>query len=290
MDIKAKESLSDWTTLGIGGKSDIFYVARKPQDLVRAISIARRFSIPTFVLGGGSNLLMSDKGFRGLTIKNQCRKIEVDGNRISCQSGALLKDLVLVAKRSALTGLEFAAGIWGTVGGAVYGNAGAFGRSMADVLEGGVVVGSGGDIKKVAKSFFEFDYRRSKLRASGDILLSAVFKLKNGNREKIEDKTKENLAQRRIRVPQRQKTAGCYFRNPQLNGKTVPAGRLLEEIGAKELSIGDAGVYSKHANILVNSGKARAKDMRRLADILKKRVKRRFGVNLEEEVVFLGST
>ncbi len=286
--VRLKESLADWTTLGIGGRADIFYVAANPGDLVRGILTARRLSIPTFILGGGSNLLVSDGGFRGLVIKNQCRKIEVDGSTIVCQSGALLEDVVWAAKRNALAGLEFAAGIWGTVGGAVNGNAGAFGRSMGDVLESGVILSSCGDIKRVKKDYFEFGYRRSKLRTSGDILLSAVFRLRRGQKEKIEDSIKQNLALRAVRVPRKQKTAGCFFKNPKLEGKTVSAGKLLEEVGAKELRVGDAVVCSKHANILINLGKAKAKDIRSLADTLKRRVKKRFGVRLEEEVVFLG--
>lgn len=285
--VGVKEGLAKWTTLKIGGKSELFYVAEEPQNLIRAVLTARKLDIPLFILGGGSNLLISDKGFKGLVLKNSCHKIEVDGNRVICQSGALLKDVVLIAKKNSLTDLEFATGIWGTVGGAVCGNAGAFGQSVGNILEGGIILTSCGDIIKVENNFFEFGYRKSKLKRSGDILLSAVFKLRKANRKNIEQKMRKNLAQRKIRVPEKENTAGCYFKNPQLDGKIIPAGKLLEQVGAKNLRVGDASVYGKHANIIVNLGKAKAKDVKSLADILKKRVKRRFNINLEEEVVFV---
>ena len=287
-EVRFGEDLANWTTLGIGGRCDLFYAAKKPEDLIRVVLASKRFSIPYFVLGGGSNLLVSDKEFRGLVIKNKCNRIRVEKNRIICQSGALLKDIVSIAKTHSLAGLEFAVGIWGTVGGAVYGNAGAFAQSIGDILEQGVVLTSSGRIENVKKDFFEFGYRDSKLKSSRDILLSVVFKLKKGNSKSIEDKMRKNLAQRSIRVPNRMKTAGCYFKNPQVNGKIIPAGRLLEEVGAKNLCVGDAAIYDKHANIVVNLGKARAKDVKSLADILKRRVKERFKIKLEEEVVFLG--
>lgn len=287
-EVRLDEDLANWTTLGIGGKSDLFYVAKKPEDLIRAVLASKKYSIPYFILGGGSNLLVSDKGFRGLVIKNKCNQIRVEKNRIICQSGALLKDAVSIAKTHSLTGLEFAVGIWGTVGGAVYGNAGAFGQSIGDVLEQGVILTSSGRIENVKRDFFEFGYRGSKLKSNRDILLSVVLKLKEGNSKSIEDKMRKNLAQRSIRVPDGMNTAGCYFKNPQVNGKIIPAGRLLEEIGAKNLCVGDAAIYDKHANIVVNLGKARAKDVKSLADILKRRVRQRFGIRLKEEVIFLG--
>ncbi|HEX9917337.1 MAG TPA: FAD-binding protein, partial [candidate division Zixibacteria bacterium] len=214
-EVRFGEDLANWTTLGIGGRCDLFYAAKKPEDLIRVVLASKRFSIPYFVLGGGSNLLVSDKEFRGLVIKNKCNRIRVEKNRIICQSGALLKDIVSIAKTHSLAGLEFAVGIWGTVGGAVYGNAGAFAQSIGDILEQGVVLTSSGRIENVKKDFFEFGYRDSKLKSSRDILLSVVFKLKKGNSKSIEDKMRKNLAQRSIRVPNRMKTAGCYFKNPQ---------------------------------------------------------------------------
>ena len=286
-EVKFRENLAPRTTLGIGGKSDLFYVAKKPEDLIRVVLAAKRFSIPYFILGGGSNLLVSDKGFRGLVIKNDCGQIKLEKNRIICQSGALLKDALSIATRNSLSGLEFAVGIWGTVGGAAYGNAGAFGQNIGNLLEEGVLLTASGGIEKVKKDFFEFRYRHSKLKSSGDILLSAVFKLKKGDKKKIESKIKENLAQRKTKIPQRENSAGCYFKNPKVNGKIIPAGRLLEQVGAKSLRVGDAGVYDKHANIVVNLGKAKAKDVLFLTDILKRRVKQKFNIDLEEEVIFL---
>lgn len=285
--LKQNERLSLHTTFGIGGEADFFYVAKRIKDLIKAIQVAKEVKIPFFVLGNGSNVLVSDSGFKGLVIKNQCEKIFLGDEKITSQSGARLDDLVSLSCENSLCGMEFVAGIPGTVGGAVYGNAGAFGKTVGDLLSEAVILNSQGKIEKVKKEYFQFGYRDSKLRKTKDILLSATFELKKGEKEKIKKEVQRNLERRRGRLPQKEKSAGCFFKNVVDNGKKISAGFLLERVGAKKMQEGDAAVFKGHANILINSGKATSKDVRRLATTLKRKVKEKFNIDLEEEVVYL---
>jgi UDP-N-acetylmuramate dehydrogenase len=286
-DLKQNQILATHTTFGIGGKADFFYPARRPEDLIKAIQLAQELKISFFVLGCGSNVLVSDAGFRGLVIKNQCDKVWVNDQTITCQSGARLDDLVRLSFENSLSGMEFAAGIPGTIGGAVYGNAGAFGKTVGDLLTVAVILNSPGRIEKVQKEYFKFGYRESKLRETKDILLSATFELKEGKKEKIKEEAQENLEKRRRKLPQKEKSAGCFFKNVVGNGRRISAGFLLEQVGAKKMRQGEAAVFEGHANILINLGKAKAKDVRRLATSLKRKVKEKFEIDLEEEVVCL---
>ncbi len=167
-NLKQNEKLASHTTFGIGGEALFFYVARKPQDLIQAVQIAKEGKIPFFVLGGGSNVLVSDSGFKGLVIKNQCDKIFLSEEEITCQSGVFLYDLVSLSCENSLSGVEFAAGIPGTIGGAVYGNAGAFGKAVGDLLSEAIILNSQGKIEKVKKEYFEFGYR-TRLFAEGKL-------------------------------------------------------------------------------------------------------------------------
>jgi UDP-N-acetylmuramate dehydrogenase len=191
-----------------------------------------------------------------------------------------------------LAGLEFAAGIYGTLGGAVYGNAGAFGKAICEVLDEGIILTPKGKLEIVNRDYFEFDYRHSKLKSSKDILLSATLILQKEDREKIRKKIEENLKVRKSRLPEEEGSAGSFFKNIK-SSKTcssgVSAGYLLEQVGAKEMRIGDAKVFSKHANIIINSGKATSEQVKTLARILKEKVKERFNIELEEEVIYLGN-
>ena len=291
-DLKPNEKLSLHTTFGIGGEAEFFYVTRRPEDLIKAVQVAEEARIPFFVLGGGSNVLVSDSGFGGLVIKNQCDKIFLSDKKITCQSGALLDDLVNSSCENSLSGMEFLAGIPGTMGGAVFGNAGAWGKDVGDLLTEAVILKSQGRIEKVPKNYFEFGYRDSKLKRTKDILLSATFGLKRGEREKIKKEVQKNLEERKGRLPQKEKSAGCFFRNVvdnglAVNGKKISAGFLLEQVGAKNMRRGEAAVFKNHANILINLGKATSKDVRGLANSLKRKVKKEFDIDLEEEVVYL---
>jgi UDP-N-acetylmuramate dehydrogenase len=290
-NLKTGELLAPHTTFRIGGPADFFYQASTPEGLIKGINTAKEFNLPYFVLGGGSNLLVSDSGFRGLVIKNLCRKVLIQENKVSAQSGTLLSELVDLSEELGLAGLEFAAGIYGTLGGAVYGNAGAFGKAICEVLEEGIILTSKGKLEIVNRDYFEFDYRHSKLKSSKDILLSATLILQKEDREKIRKKIEENLKVRKVRLPEEEGCAGSFFKNIKSSkncSSGVSAGYLLEQVGAKEMRIGDARVFPKHANIIINSGKATSQDVKTLARALKEKVKEKFNIELEEEVIYLG--
>jgi UDP-N-acetylmuramate dehydrogenase len=287
--LKRSVVLANYTYFKIGGACDFFFEARNIEDFINAVILASDLKIDYFILGQGSNILVSDKGFRGLVIKNSCKRIEVNKNKIMAQSGAKLKDLVNKATFNSLTGMEFCVGIPGTVGGAVCGNAGAFGHSIGEFLEEAVLLTKDGEIKIVDKDYFDFDYRISKLKKTDDILLSAAFKLKKGKKQRIKLKLYNNLTERNKRLPKRRNSAGCFFKNIITdNGNKISAGLLLDQVNAKKLRVGDAAVFDRHANVLINRGQAKAKEVKELARILKDRVKRRFGLKLEEEIIFIG--
>jgi UDP-N-acetylmuramate dehydrogenase len=279
--------LAPYTTFGIGGKTDLFFRAKDPDKLTLAIRAAQKARVPLFLLGGGSNVLVSDSGFRGLVIKNECRGILVNREEVTCQSGALLEDVVGQACTHGLSGLEFAAGIPGTVGGAVRGNAGAFGKSVGDPLAKAVILTAEGDIKEVGKEYFRFGYRDSSLKQTREVLLSATFQLSRCSRVEIEGRMAQNLKKRKESLPWEEKSAGCFFKNVLLNGQRVSAGLLLDQVGAKKMNRGDAQVFAGHANILINAGDASAADVRGLAAKLQRKIKDKFSIKLEPEVVYI---
>jgi UDP-N-acetylmuramate dehydrogenase len=285
--LKQNVTLAPYTTFRIGGKAQLFFLAEKPEELIFAIRTVQKLSLRFFVLGGGSNILVSDSGFKGLVIKNECRQVRTYENKVTCQSGALLTDLVELTCQRSLSGLEFAAGIPGTVGGAVRGNAGAFGESIGGILENAVVLDHNGEIKEGNKDFFQFGYRQSRLKQSGEILLSATFRLKEQKREEIAKRVQGNLRKREERLPWREKSAGCFFKNIDQSETKISAGLLLDRIGAKGMREGGAEVSTRHANFLINSGNAKADDIIRLALRLKSKVKEKFDIDLEEEVVYI---
>ncbi len=285
--LKKDVALAPYTTFGIGGKADVFLRATNPEELAFAIRTAQKLHLRFFVLGGGSNIVINDSGFRGLVIRNDCRKVLVNQNRVTCQSGAVLSDVIKLACQRSLSGLEFAAGIPGTVGGAVRGNAGAFGESLGDLLTNAAILTEKGETKEVNKDFFRFGYRESRLKRARDVLLSATFELKKQNWREIEERIERNLKRREESLPWQEKSAGCFFKNIIDGDKKISAGFLLDRAGAKGMREGDAEVSTKHANILINSGNAKAEDVKRLARKLKMKVKQKFDIDLEEEVVYI---
>lgn len=284
--------LSAFTTFRTGGEADLFVQVNTTDQLAQAITRARESAVPYFVLGDGSNLLVSDEGYRGLIIRNRITGLTVEGKEITAGAGETMDNLVDFATGSSLAGLEFAAGIWGTVGGAVYGNAGAFGSQIGSRLIRAEVVDSTGTVRVEEHDYFQFAYRSSRLKQTKEIVATAVFGLDQGDPRAVGKRTEEIRRLRRDKHPDRPCSAGCFFKNiedPRQPGGKIPAGKLLEEAGAKTMRVGDAAVFDKHANIIINSGHATSKEIRQLADMLKKKVKDRFDVELEEEVICLGN-
>jgi UDP-N-acetylmuramate dehydrogenase len=290
--LEFERPLAPLTSYQTGGPARYFLAASEADSVSSAIASAKSLGLPCFVMGGGSNLLVSDEGFDGLVIRVDVLGLEVVGETdILCGAGESLQSLVDFATEQSLTGLEFAAGIWGAVGGAIYGNAGAFGGEIGAVLTELTLVTQTGEVKTVDRDYCRFAYRDSYLKTTRDIVVRTRFHLTPGDREVIASRVKEILALRDSKHPSRGKSAGCFFKNilapDQPYGK-LPAGKLLEESGAKDLQVGGAKVFEKHANIIVNTGSATSSDIRRLADLMKDKVRRKFDIELEEEVIQLG--
>ena len=289
--VKQNERLSAYTTFRTGGEADLFIDVTDADQLSQAIVLARQLKLPFFIIGGGSNLLVSDAGYRGLIIRNSLRRLEVKDNELFAGAGESLDETVDFATTRSLTGLEFAAGIWGTIGGAVYGNAGAFGSQIGSVLKYAELVDPEGNIRIEENRYFQFSYRHSILKETGETIVYACLELEPGNLDAIRKRTEEIRLLRAHKHPTTPCSAGCFFKNiedsSQPNGK-LAAGKLLEEVGAKTMKVGGAAVFREHANIIINTGQATSKDIRQLADILKEKVKKKFGIELTEEIRCLG--
>ncbi len=286
--------LSAHSSFKIGGPADLFFIAETLDELTAAVRLALRHDIRYFVMGAGTNILFDDDGFRGLIIKNAAAGLSSlpGGRGVEAASGARLADLVEFSVSRGCQGLEYLAGIPGTVGGAVFGNAGAFGRSIGERLASAVLLDSNGKESAVRSEHLAFSYRRSSLRGEKSILLKAVFILSAGDERKIREDISCYLEQRKARHPDwTVASAGCYFKNPvRPDGTRLAAGKLLEEVGAGTMSRGGASVSNAHCNFIVNRGGARAAEVIGLAAELKRRVRERFGLDLEEEVVYLPAT
>jgi len=289
--IQQNEPLSAYNTFRTGGDADLFIDVTDSGQLTRSISLANELSLPYFVIGEGSNILVSDEGYRGLIIRNSIRGLKVKGNEIYAGAGERLDDMVDFATECSLTGLEFAAGIWGTMGGAIYGNAGAFGSQIGNILVSAELVDKSGALRTENNEYFRFAYRHSYLKKTGEIVAEATFRLQPGDKQQIKARTEEIRDLRSRKHPVTPCSAGCFFKNvedaAQPMGK-LAAGKLLDEVGAKEISVGGARVFEQHANIIINGGRATSKDIRQLADILKEKVKEKYEIELNEEVICLG--
>jgi UDP-N-acetylmuramate dehydrogenase len=297
-----QEPLRHHTTFRIGGPADFYFAAPTEEKLVGALAVAMALGLPVFLLGGGSNLLVSDEGFRGLVIRNAIETIEFDGTAAHVGCGADFLEFICRSRDQDLSGLEFAAGIPGSVGGALYGNAGCYGQDIGTfTIECTHVAPDGTGLETRPASWYQFAYRDSRLKRDPRVLLSCMIQLRRGQRDAIQKVIDEKLEVRRIKHPQWrvEPTAGSYFKNlppdwrmpgAKLSPGThrVAAGQLLDECGCRGLRVGDAMVFAKHANIIVNAGRASAREVLELAENMKARVREKFGVELEEEVMFLG--
>jgi UDP-N-acetylmuramate dehydrogenase len=281
--------LSAMSSFGIGGPADLFFEARTEGELDTAVSLAVAERYPFYVIGGGNNILFDDSGYRGIIIRNRLEGLVVGEGRLTVLSGTGLPCVLRDALAASLCGLEFLAGIPGTVGGAVYGNAGAYGWSIGEVLETATVLRPGGERKLLSRDELRFGYRDSALKKGGGIVLSASLLCSPGDSRKSEGKIRDILEKRRTKHPPLGTAcAGSYFKNScSATGARIAAGQLLEQAGARGLSVGDAAVYEKHCNFIINRGNARSSDVLALAEALKEKVYQTFNVRLEEEVIYL---
>ncbi len=285
------ELLGPYTTMKVGGPAQLYLEADTSQKLVEAVSAARETGIPYFVMAGGSNLVIDDAGLSGLVIRYTAANLVAENLVIGCEGGLSLWTLVQAAANLGWAGLENLAGIPGSVGGAVFGNAGAFSHSIGDILENGIILTPANSIETIGNDYFRFRYRHSYLKESGDILLSVKLAFKPGDRERLWQKMKEILALRAEKHPPHDwPCAGSFFKNIEKSDEPygkLAAGILLDKVGAKNLRVGQAGVFYKHANIIVNFGGARFSDIRRLANLMRQKVEEEFGITLEEEIRYV---
>lgn len=279
------------TTFGIGGPADMVAFCETVEQVVEAVEFCKTNKIDYFVIGGGSNILASDAGFRGMIILPKIDYFKIEGESINVGAAYSLARMVEEAVEGGLAGLESLSGIAGTVGGAIVGNAGAYGQSISDTLIDVSIYNPDRGLYTALKDEIGFRYRHSELKWTRNIVLSARFKLKHEDVELLRNRAAEILDQRWSRHPHQDVSAGCFFKN--IEDKSAPhgkiaAGYLLEQIGGKSETVGNAGVYPSHANILINKGGATASEVRALSLKLKQRVKEVYGVELSEEVILLG--
>ncbi len=284
--IKLNEPMAAHTTFRIGGPADVFAVPENADQAAVILGICREEGVPFFILGNGSNLLVSDSGFRGVVIQiyRNMSALKTEGQRITAEAGASLASVSAAARDASLTGLEFASGIPGTVGGAVVMNAGAYGGEIKNVLEEAVVLTDRGQIRTVAASDLGLAYRTSVIREKGYTVVRAVFRLEKGETDAIR-MTMQDLARRRIeKQPLEYPSAGSTFKRPE----GYFAGKLIMDAGFRGYCVGDACVSEKHCGFIINKGHATAADVKKLMQEVTDGVFSRFGVRLEPEVRFLG--
>lgn len=251
-------SLAEYTTFKIGGSAKYFCKVENKKDLIKAVNFAQSKNLPYFILGGGSNLLVSDNGFKGLVILIDNKELEVVGYKIKAGAGVILNKLVGLSIKNNLTGLEWAVGIPGTIGGAVKVNAHAFDSDMSQL------------VKKIEKI--------------DNIIFSVELELKKGDKKTSQELIKEYTKKRISTQPLKYPSAGCIFKNVPGQG----AGRLIDQAGLKGVKIGQAMISDKHANFIINLGGAKSEDVIKLIKLIKKTIKEKYDINLEEEIQYLG--
>ena len=282
--------LAGYTTFRIGGPADLLVIAQRMTDLAHVVNLAREAGIPFFLLGGGSNVLISDTGLRGLVILNHCRQITLaDAALVTAESGASLAGLARRTIHQGLAGLEWAVSVPGTVGGAVVGNAGAHGGCIADNLISAQVLDGEGAMTEWPASDFAYAYRFSRLkrpadiRTRGAVVLSATFRLQAADREALEERAARFLAHRRATQPI-EASAGSIFQNPPGDY----AGRLIEAVGLKGAQVGGVQFSPLHANFIVNLGAGQATEVKAAIELARQRVQAQFGLTLQPEILFVG--
>lgn len=285
-NILVQEPMSRHTTFKVGGNADCMVKIANKAQLIDIIRYIQRVEYPCLVLGNGSNLLVSDKGFEGIALQigDAMNKITVMGDTIIAQAGALMSQVAKAAMEASLTGLEFASGIPGTIGGGVVMNAGAYDGEMSQVVESVSVINKEGEELVFDNETMEFGYRDSVIKRHRFIITEVKFKLKKGNKEEIRQKMDELSAKRREKQPLEFPSAGSTFKRPEGHF----AGKLIMEAGLAGYSVGDAQVSEKHCGFVINRGNATAQDVYKLIQDIKERVYDNSNVTLEPEVIFVG--
>ncbi|UQS86957.1 UDP-N-acetylmuramate dehydrogenase [Nicoliella spurrieriana] len=285
LKIKTAEPLSKYTFTKTGGKADYLALPANQEQLSQLLTLANADGLPITILGNASNLIVSDKGIRGLTvILSNMTHITINGNRIIADAGAALIDVAIAAQQHGLSGLEFAAGIPGSVGGAIYMNAGAYGGQTADVVNSATVVDFDGEVKTLTNAELDFDYRHSIIQNGYDAVVSVEFELMPGNQKQILAKMDHFNALRSSKQPLELPSCGSVFKRP----KNHFAGKLIHDAGLQGYRFGGAEVSTKHAGFIVNVGGATATDYLNVIHHVQEVVFHDSGIKLETEVRIIG--
>lgn len=280
------EMMNKHTTFKVGGPADLYVIPRSEEELVYAIEVCKSENVPYYVIGNGSNLLVTDKGFRGVIIEvyRQMSDITVEGNCITAYAGALLSKIANTALEHGLTGLEFAHGIPGTLGGAVTMNAGAYDGEMKQVLESATVIDDKGQVRTLSSDELELEYRKSIISRLGYTVIKATMRLEDGDKEAISAKMKDLMQRRRDKQPLEYPSAGSTFKRPVGHF----AGKLIMDAGLRGYQLGGAQVSEKHCGFVINKDHATCQDILDLIHYIQEEVKSKFDVQIEPEVKMIG--
>jgi UDP-N-acetylmuramate dehydrogenase len=305
--VRQNVSLKPYTTFRIGGPAKYFFVAKTKEDVICAVKTARKLHLPFFILGQGSNVLVSDKGFPGLIIKIENCKLKIENSFVYAEAGISFATLVRAVAKRGLAGLEWAGGLPGTLGGAIRGNAGAFGGETRNTIVSVEALDENGRVRKIPFAQCRFGYRNSIFKERGWIVLSAILRLQKGDKKEIQKIARDHIRQRKERGPLEYPNAGSIFKNynvkfapPATRKKfqdvikvdpfpVIPAAALLAAAGLKGARIGGAEISQKHPNFIINRKNAKARDVVRLIALAQKRVQNKFHVKLEPEIQMVGS-
>ena len=293
--VRRAVGLAPFTTFKVGGPADWFLETHNADETVHALRLAAEAGLPVSVLGGGSNVLVGDQGVRGLVIRPRGSHIEEAGEGlVRAEAGVTINGLVRWTINRGLAGIENWAGTPGTVGGGIFGNAHFMGQLLGGLVDSVLVASPDGTVTNLRQDEMEFGYDRSRLQRTGEVLLSAVFRVGRGEPARLRDSARASLAHRKQTQPLDVPSAGCIFQNPDPAGVSLPpdvppaAGALVDRAGQKGIRIGGARVSPTHANFIINEGAASARDIRALIDQCRAEVKSRFGLDLQEEIVYMG--
>ena len=285
-EVYINEPMKNHTSFRTGGPADVYVKADRAENIIKAIEMLKKENVEYTIIGNGSNLLVSDRGICGAVIEigSMMNNISVEGEKMYAEAGALLSSLAAAAAENCLTGLEFASGIPGSVGGAVVMNAGAYDGEIKDAIDYADVIDNESNILRLTKDELGLSYRHSVIDEKKMIVIGAGFRLKEGDGRAIKEKMADFAARRREKQPLNYPSAGSTFKRPEGHF----AGKLIEDAGLKGKTIGGAQVSQKHAGFIINTGDATTEDILELMDCCVETVYNKFGVRLEPEVRFIG--
>lgn len=285
-NIKLNEEMKNHTTFKIGGPADIFISAGSAEEIQKVIALCKETGTPCMVMGNGSNMLVSDKGIRGVVLQvgNKMASCRIDGEKVYAEAGILMSALAKKILAAELTGFEFASGIPGTLGGGIYMNAGAYGGELKDIIEEVTYIDENNEIRTAKNAELDFGYRHSMFETGKYVILSCIITLRKGAAEEIKALMSDYMKRRNDKQPVSMPSAGSTFKRPE----GYFAGKLIQDAGLMGYCAGGAQVSEKHAGFVVNKGGATAQDVLDLIKHIQKTVKEKFGVDLEPEIRLIG--